>query len=418
MPRRMLLPLALLVMWTWITLASPVAAAPGDLDTSFSENGVAKVFTRGSVGTGVAVDAHGRVVVAGYTLDGEVDVAVARFHRDGSLDPAFGGDGRVRLDLGGADYAFDVALVPGGGMVVTGSRTTADTDLAFVLRLGGRGRPLPSFGDGGLQTVSFGKRYQAGNAIAVTPAGRYVVGGWVSNGATSRSAFVRLLADGSLDAAFSGDGRAIFNLSEGAEQVRDVLVLDSGRILGAGDAEVGTNARFALLRVRVDGTLDTGFGRAAGVTLTDLAPGADSANAIARRTDGSIVLAGAAGGGWGMARYAGGGTPDGSFGTAGEVVIDVAEGPEAAQDIIPVGARVLLVGSIRGAGSLDLAVVRLKDSGAFDGSFSGDGVVLIDLIGSNDGGRAGALTPGGRLLVVGETWVDGLPRILVVGVLT
>lgn len=393
--------------------ARAVVGDPGDLDTTFSEDGVAKVFTKGSVGTGVTVDGRGRVVVVGYTLGEEVDVAVARFLRNGSLDPAFGdGDGRVRLDLGGTDHAFDVALVPGGGMVIAGARTTPDADVAFVVRLGGRGRPLPSFGRDGLRIVDFGRRYQAAEAISITADGNYVIGGWISNGTASRSAFARLLPDGAVDRAFSGDGRVAFNLSPGAEQMRDVLVLPNGKILGAGEAEVGTRARFALVRVLPDGSLDVDFGRGPGRTLTDLGPGADSASALARRADGRIVLAGASGDDWGVARYFGGGMPDGSFGAAGEVVLAFTDSPEAAKDVIATGLRTLLVGTSRGASSLDLVIVRLKDSGLLDGTFGDGGVASIDVSGTTDAGSAGALAPGRRLAVVGETWVDGLPRML------
>ncbi len=239
-----------------LVVALPAAAAPGDLDATFSGDGIATAFSNGSVATGVAVDPQGRIVVAGYTLDGGVDVAVARFRPDGTLDPAFGdGDGRVRLDLGGTDYAFDVAPVPGGGLALAGRRTTADTDLAFVLRLGGRGRTVASFGDDGLRTLDFAKRYQAANAIGVTSAGRLVIVGWTSNGSTSRSAMARLLPDGSFDPGFSRDGRATFNLSDAAEQLRDLAVLDDGRILAAGEAERGPQTRFALLRVRANGSL-------------------------------------------------------------------------------------------------------------------------------------------------------------------
>ncbi|HEY7478019.1 MAG TPA: hypothetical protein VIB62_07260 [Actinomycetota bacterium] len=419
MPRRSTLPRTLVLVVTLILVGRPVSAAPGDPDPAFSANGTAVVFTQGSVGTAVVLDPRGRTTVAGYSVDDEVDVVVARFLPDGTLDPAFGGgDGRVRLDLGGADHVFDAALVPGAGIVLAGVRTTADADVAFVLRLGDRGRPLASFADDGLRTISFAKRYQVANAIAVTDTGRFVVGGWVSNGGTSRSAFARLLPDGSLDAAFSRDGRATVNLSEGAEQIRDLTVLDNGRILGAGSAEGGANDLFALVRLLPNGRLDPRFGAEEGFTLTNVGRGADSAAAIAVRSDGRIVLAGSSGGGWGVVRFLRGGGHDASFGASGEVTLGLGRGPEAAYDVVPVGVRLLVVGTLRGTGSPDLAVVRLKDSGEPDGSFAGDGVALLEVAGGPDTARAAALADGRRLVVGGDTWAHGRPRLLAARILT
>ncbi|MGZ8577957.1 MAG: hypothetical protein ACXWWX_00325 [Actinomycetota bacterium] len=410
--RSLRMTLALASTMAGLVLPLPAAAAPGDLDPSFSGDGIATVFANGSVATGVVVDPQGRSVVVGYTLDAGVDVAVARFRPDGSPDPAFGeGDGRVRLDLGGADYAFDVSLVPGGGVAIAGRRTTEDTDLAFVLRLGGRGRTVTSFGDDGLRMVDFDKRYQAANAIAVTPAGRLVIAGWTSNGTASRAAMARLLPDGSPDPSFSADGSASFNLSDAAEQLRDVLVLDDGRIVAAGEAERGAQTRFALIRVRANGSLDRDFGTRHGLTFTDLGPGADSANALDRRRDGRIVVAGSAGDDWGVARYLAGGRPDPSFGTGGEVVVPFTDRPEAAHDVLCVGLRVVVVGVAPGAGSQDLTVARIRGNGALDTSFGDAGRASVDLGGAFDVGRAAAFAPGRRLMVAGEAWFQGVPRM-------
>ena len=96
-------------------LGTSAVAAPGKLDTTFSGDGRATAFPKGATGYAVAIDAKGRVVVAGYTLSANTRIAVARFRPNGTLDPNFGGgDGRVTIDLGGTDYAFDVAIGSNG----------------------------------------------------------------------------------------------------------------------------------------------------------------------------------------------------------------------------------------------------------------------------------------------------------------
>ena len=69
-----------------------------------------------------------------------------------------------------------------------------------------------------------------------------------------------------------------------------------------------------------NGNVATGFGHA-GVTRTDLGPGADIANAIAVTGTGGFVLAGSAANGghadWGIVRYTPKGSPISRSGTPG-----------------------------------------------------------------------------------------------------
>ena len=416
--RRAIFPLVAVLV---VLLAASAEAAPGDLDTSFGGDGLVGAFPKGSIATAVAVDPGGRIVVVGYTLDGHVDVAVARFLADGTPDPAFGGgDGRVRVDLGGADYAFDLALDAGGGMAIAGQRTTDDADVAFVVRLGHRGAPTSAFGGGdGIVTVDYGKRYQGASALAFTPKGRLVLGGFTSNGATSRSALARLMPDGRRDGSFSNDGLLTLGLSGGAEQVNDLLVLQDGWIVAAGYAEVGLQPRFSLMRVRGRGVLDATFGTTAGFTLTNLGPGADIGNALTLQPDGKLVLVGSAANGprddWGLARYGFRGRPDPTFDRDGILILPFTAAAEEATGVVPWGSRLVVAGRAHDATTGDdLTIVRLKSGGGLDTTFGGDGKVLVD------GGTAGtdtahavALQSNGKIVVVGETWRHKAPRFVV-----
>jgi len=405
-----------------LVAASPTVADPGDLDRSFSEDGIATAFASGSIATAVAVDPAGRIVVAGYTLTGGVDVAIARFLPDGSRDSAFGGgDGRVRIDVGASDYGMDIVTLSDGGVAVAGVSIGArsERDLPFVVRVGPRGARSGSFGSVGVVIVDFGRPSQAANAIAVTPRGRLVVGGFASNGTTTRSAVARLLPDGRRDRSFAGDGRLLIDLSDGSEAVHDLLVLQDGRIVLAGEADVGVQPRFLLARLLESGERDTTFGLSNGMTRTDVAPGADVALALTRQADGKYVLAGrAANSGrqdWGVARYGIRGRPDDTFVGGGARVIRFTDATEEATDVIAQGRRLLVVGRAHGAGTLDLAVARLKSGGALDPTFgAGDGLVTVDVVGATDAARAVALQENGRIVVAGESWVERTPRFLVV----
>jgi uncharacterized delta-60 repeat protein len=103
--------------------------ADGSLDTSFGTAGTGYVLTEVgeyAVGTDLALDGDGHIVVAGYAEPDEGpddDVVVARYDADGSLDAAFGSGGTVMTDLHGpdlTDQATAVAVQADGAIVASG----------------------------------------------------------------------------------------------------------------------------------------------------------------------------------------------------------------------------------------------------------------------------------------------------------
>jgi uncharacterized delta-60 repeat protein len=112
--------------------------AGGTVDTTFSGTGVGLVplaafgpsYTS-IAGTGLAVQADGKIVVVGQafaTGSPNYDWAIARFNPNGSLDTGFSGDGVATVDFaGGTDYANDVTVQADGKIVVAGSAGVGGT---------------------------------------------------------------------------------------------------------------------------------------------------------------------------------------------------------------------------------------------------------------------------------------------------
>lgn len=400
-------------------VALPARATPALLDPAFGGDGIVTAFPDGAVATAVGIDDRRRLVAVGYTTGRNVDVAVARVRHDGAPDTSFGAHGHRRYNLGGADYAFDAAVIGNGGIVVVG-RTSKAHDKMFVLRLRPDGTRQPAFGHHGVKLIDFGKPQQSANAVDVTAHGRIVVGGYTSNGVGARSALARLSALGTLDKGFGGDGMVSFDIGSGAEQLNDVHVLRGGSIVAAGDAENGQNPRFSVLEVRSDGKLDTTFGTGNdGSSTVDIAKGPDVANALIVAANGDLLLAGHAGVNADPAVLAvtAHGIVDARYGTHGHVVVKLANAFEEAADIVRDGGKAFLVGRIRGTRD-DIGVIRLKAGGALDTSFSGDGILRIDVAGSTDAAADGLLQPNGRLAVAGQSWRNGTPRFVLARILT
>ncbi|MEP6758135.1 MAG: hypothetical protein ABJB55_02965 [Actinomycetota bacterium] len=401
-----------------VAFALPAGAKPGVLDRLFGGNGIVTAFPDGAIATAVGIDGERRITAVGYTVDARADVVVARFLPDGTPDPAFGSNGRARFDLGGIDDAFDVAVTPVGGLAIVGRRT-AGQDRMFVLRIRPNGMRDPGFGHRGVKLVDFGKPRQSAGAVAFTPQGRIVIGGYTSNGVLVRSAFARLSASGALDRGFGGDGRVSFELGSGSEQINDLLVLPGGGVVAAGEAENAQDPRFTLVKLTGGGRLDTSFGVGRdGVSVLDVEKGPDVANALTIAANGDYLLAGSAGvdGDWAVVATDPTGIPDPAYGNNGRVVLRFARAFEEATDIVASGARALVVGRIHGTGD-DVGVVRLKAGGGLDTTFSGDGIVRIDVSGTTDAAAAAALQANGKLVVAGQTWRGGVPRFVLARIL-
>jgi uncharacterized delta-60 repeat protein len=99
----------------------------------------------------VALAPDGKLIIAGWTASDAVfndDVVVARYTPDGQLDATFGGgDGIVITDFGGLqDYAAEVAVLPGGRILVAGTRSqryVSGNDFALARYLGDAAVPVP-----------------------------------------------------------------------------------------------------------------------------------------------------------------------------------------------------------------------------------------------------------------------------------
>ena len=175
--------------------------------------GAAPVAVAFTTVAAAAIDAADRVVIVGSQLiaQGDFDMRVMRLLANGSLDPTFAnGDVQsIVLDNGGsnADIAHAVAIDAQGRVVVAGEterEAFMDTDFA-VVRLRTNGTLDPTFGIDGEVDIPFDLRDQnptdAASAVAVGADGRIVVAGTARDFdfGTMRLAIARLNEDGSYD---------------------------------------------------------------------------------------------------------------------------------------------------------------------------------------------------------------------------
>jgi uncharacterized delta-60 repeat protein len=123
-------------------------SATGQLDPTFGGSAAGKVVTPLSVDNddearGLALDATGKIVVAGWAYEGVTtsgNFALARYASDGLLDPSFGGTGTVITPVAAgtkADQATAVLLqiderIPAVRVVAAGSANGSNNDFAIT----------------------------------------------------------------------------------------------------------------------------------------------------------------------------------------------------------------------------------------------------------------------------------------------
>ncbi|WP_406699643.1 PKD domain-containing protein [Singulisphaera sp. Ch08] len=397
--------------------------ADGSLDTGFGTGGrVALAFPSGFSFSGngsLAIDAEGRMLVAGYVYTGGAtgyDFAVARFAADGSLDNDFGTGGRATIDLGASDdRAFGLTTDHAGRVLITGrSYDTGNNnyDLALVRLLATYALDT-GFGTEGVVRTDFiasGSEEGWGVASAHGLDGKVVVLGTTNQGWS----FVRYAADGSLDTGFGTGGRVALAFPSGfGFSGNGSLVIDAeGRMLVAGYVYTGgaTRYEFAVARFAADGSLDTDFGNGGRATVNlgasdDLGFGLTTDHAGRILITGRVYNTSTSNYDLGLARLLTDGSPDADYGTGGKVVTDFGSYEYGYQVVAaPGGAAVVLAGT-----SLGWSFVRYTADGSLDTGFGTGGRVALAL--PNDFGFSGngslAIDAEGRMLVAGNVYSGG-----------
>jgi uncharacterized delta-60 repeat protein len=189
-----------------------------------------------------------------------------------------------------------LALTPNGQLLVGGYVSSpSGNDVFAVWRFNSDLSLDPSFGAGGVSTIGFSGGTDEAYALALQPDGKIAVAGVASTAAGGNDFGVaRLNADGSLDSGFGTDGKQTIDFG-GNDWAYGLALQPDGKIVLAGDtSSAGASGYdFALATLNPDGSLDQAFGAGGKATVDFGAP--SHAFGVALQPDGRIVAAGQAG---------------------------------------------------------------------------------------------------------------------------
>lgn len=415
-----------------LLLAVPAAAAPGDLDPTFSGDGWVRTYevtgrSRGFFPKGaedVAIQPDGKILAVSELQDGRSRwwFGVYRWLPNGDLDRSFGSGGWVANDLGVFPRPHTVALQADGKILVGGQIECPGLELCFgIVRYNPNGVIDGSFGVSGVARATF-PGFRCGCDLldlAVQKNGRIVAVGWRLRGGDAQDdmllAVARFLPDGRLDRSFSRDGRISLDFGYGDDFGSAVAVQPDGKIVVGGMAQYRyrTENDFLAVRLRGNGTLDKTFSRDGIRSVNFVGRRYDNASGLDLQPDGRIVLAGVSAVGYtredpriAVLRLDRNGTLDRRFGKR-----LLRPGPHGGH------ARAVLVdrgGIVVGGAAYDdsrhdtaaWALVRFRVSGALDRSFGRGGILLSDFGTGADWVGALATQRDGKLVAAGEVYRD------------
>ncbi|HYC48023.1 MAG TPA: hypothetical protein VED01_21325 [Burkholderiales bacterium] len=269
--------------------------ANGSLDTTFDVDGkvTTPVGTFYDVAWTVVVQADGKILLGGYGWGaGNTDFAVVRYNADGTLDTSFDGDGKVTTPFGtSTDEGASLALQADGRIVVAGyTWNGANYDFALA-RYNTNGSLDTTFDSDGKLTTAFGTSDDFGRSVTVQSDGRILVAGHTWNGANYDFALARYNANGTLDTTFDFDGKVTTPVGTASDEAWSVTLQSDGKILAAGRTQNGGNYDFTLLRYNANGSLDTTFD-GDGKVIAAIGAAADEAWSVTLQSDGRILVAG------------------------------------------------------------------------------------------------------------------------------
>ena len=226
--------------------------AAGALDPAFGSGGVALHHNAGGgnaddIGEAVAVEASGRIVVAGRSdsFGNDHDMALWRFDSAGALDATFGTSGYVTHNSAGGDSLFDSAYsiaLDGSGNLYAGGRSDGGFNHDLVIwSYDGGGIQNGAFGVGGI-VVTPAPAGPDGNdsarSIVIDSSGRILVAGHSVNWSnTFDMTIIRYDVAGNLDGTFGTGGVAAHDSAAGGfghDYGRDMVLDALGRILVTG----------------------------------------------------------------------------------------------------------------------------------------------------------------------------------------
>lgn len=325
----------MLKRYTPLLLAGALTAAAqaqsGTLDPTYGNGGIV-ILQPGDlhdVAHDIIVLEDNTALICGVArYNGQNSIFIAHLFDDGTLDTGFGtNEGYTFFTIGQEAYGYAMALDGDGNIYVTGTAYPDFTQAVVpIVRTDAYGQPDAGFGVDGVVTLALSASEAEARDIRIINNNRILIAGSLMDADMDRDAFImRLRLDGSPDPTFSGDGLITNTAHDQEDLLNCMTLLDDGRVVGAGYANVDLTMKTMLFMVTANGD------------------------------------------------------PVAAFGSAGMLLPAIGPNDHAAWGITGGGTSVFVTGYVANAAGSDAYVACIRESGALYNGFSGDGIATLDL---------------------------------------
>ncbi|MBC7937923.1 MAG: hypothetical protein H7Y86_21460 [Rhizobacter sp.] len=358
----------------------------GDIDSSFSNDGWRGTNGKGSV-TGLAVQADSKIL---YSINYDDKIIITRLTNAGIVDSSFGIAGSVTVsETGKVIYISKIRLQADGKIVIVANIFPDDQVFrysGFIARLHANGTPDLSFSSTGRVVIELSSSDQAAD-VGFQSNGKTIVAINTVTGPDEdkKLAVIRLNVNGNRDMSFNGTG--IFEYGDpglsAGESARLIHIYNNDKIAIAG----GSNAQLLMMRLLATGTADSSFsgdgllitsnGLFNSPTQIDLLPG------------NKILITGTTAfypsdNTWDYAawRFDDAGNPDSSFNGNGKTHLSLLQNEHCAGSILLADGSILMAG-FRDAHPL-VNTVKISETGIFDSNHGTAGVKYLKFRGTDE----------------------------------
>jgi uncharacterized delta-60 repeat protein len=275
--------------------------ADGTPDTAFGRVSLPGPTDVNEAAYAAVAQPDGKIVVVGTVTDatGHYDMGMWRLTSTGALDTSFGSNSNGLVTFGRDDsdeVASDVALDPHGRIVVAGSRTGVDPDIA-VLRLTPEGALDASFNGGSAAFAPLHPGSDVARSVAIQSDGQVIVASLYAGAAGN--AVLRItpgnaISEAVLDRDFGGGDGIAEVPGTVATNAPDVAVGADGNILLLGQVSASGTLDGTVVRLTTSGTPDDSFGSATGAHI-DVDGSNETLQSLAVLPHGGVAVVGDAG---------------------------------------------------------------------------------------------------------------------------
>jgi len=224
---------------------------------------------------------------------------------------------------------------------------------------------------------------------------------------------------GELDPSFNADGKMVYFVGNKNDQARGVAVQPDGKILVTGYTQIlSGNYSMALVRYLSDGTPDGTFGDEGKVILNIGDEGTVGYKVIVQ-PDGRILVGGYTKVGTkfriALARFHPDGSLDPTFDTDGKLTLSAGPGNTTSYSMaLQPDGKIVTAGSYFDNSTGAIAVARCNADGSPDTAFGNDGLVLTYLAQDYSTGRSVDLQSDGKIIVGGYASDDDVKSDFVI----